>query len=302
MRITRERILSILGPAPKPQHVWEKQFDYHDSELAELAQMDWDQIPDDYFWYYFHDLAYVDLQPDLFRHVFPACLKYWYETMMRNEGASRGDADFHYALMRGQIAEKMLSEPERRSFYNFLSDGFLDRVEAERGFVYHQSQDKFVASGLSANAWIFRFNSLGIVAPVVRQIWEDWWALDDPGKAVCAVMYASGLIYVRGENPIYGVWTPEYGGGGPYLTETDSSLFDWPWREDNLDFLRRTLSVDWITRKLHQAADTLSMHPEAELARRVAVDAATRKDVIQTRLGNLLENLSRLELAKDHWD
>ena len=29
-------------------------------------------------------------------------------------------------------------------------------------------------------------------------------------KAVCAVMYAaSGLVYLKGENPIYSVWTPE---------------------------------------------------------------------------------------------
>jgi len=57
MRITRDRIVNVLGPAPKPQNVWEKQFDGFDTELARLAQLDWDQIPDEDLWHYFLDLA-----------------------------------------------------------------------------------------------------------------------------------------------------------------------------------------------------------------------------------------------------
>lgn len=96
----------------------------------------WDRVPDEYLWYYFLDLAYVDLQPDLFRHLFPACLKYWYDTLMRNEEAPYGDGDFHYALLRGQIPEKMLSDSELQSLWDFFRDGFPDRIEAERGFIY----------------------------------------------------------------------------------------------------------------------------------------------------------------------
>jgi len=302
MRITRDRMVSILGPAPKPQEVWEKQFDYFNDKLGEMARMDWGRVPDKYLWYYFHDLAHVELQADLFRHLFPACLKYWYDTLMRNGDASPGDSDFHYALMRGRILEKMLSESERRSLCDFFCDGFLDRIEAERGFAYEQSRDPMISSGKSSNAWIFRFNSLGIVAPVIQQTWDAWWTRDHPGKAVCAVMYASGLVYLKGENPIYGVWTPEYGGGGPYLTEIDSPLFDWTWRTDNLSFLRETLSVEYVTRKLDEAARTLSDCPETVLARRVADDAKTRKDVIGIRIDDLLENLARVQLAKDRWE
>lgn len=302
MRITKDRMVGVLGPAPKPQRVWEEQFDYNDEALAQMAQMDWDRVPDDYFWYYFLDLAYVDLQPDLFRHLFPVCLKYWYDTLMRNESAAYGDGDFHYALIHGQISEKMLSESERQSLWDFFRDGFLDRIEAERGFFYEHWRDRMLSSSKSANAWIFRFNTLGIVAPVIEQIWEAWWTLDHPGKAVCAVMYASGLVYLKGENPIYGVWTPEDGGGGPYLTEIDSSIFNWAWRDDNLAFLRKTLSVDYVTQKLDQAARILSDCPEAALARRVAHDARTRKDVIEIRIDDLLENLPRVQLQKDRWD
>jgi hypothetical protein len=85
-------MVSVLGPAPKPQKVWEEQFDGFNDKLGELARMD--RVPDEYLWY---------LQPDLFRYLFPTCLKCWYEALMRNEDASRGDGDFHYALLRGQI-------------------------------------------------------------------------------------------------------------------------------------------------------------------------------------------------------
>jgi hypothetical protein len=186
--------------------------------------------------------------------------------------------------------------------YDFFRDGFLDRIEAERGFVYEQSRDPLISSGNSANAWILRFNSLGIVAPVIQQIWDAWWTLDHPGKAVCVVMYASGLVYLKGENPIYGVWTPEYGGGGPYLIESDSPLYDWTWRSDNLSFFEETLSVDYVVQKLDEAATRLSDSPEAILARQVADDSKTRKDVIEIRIDDLLQNLARDQRAKDRWD
>jgi hypothetical protein len=47
---------------------------------------------------------------------------------MRNEQASSGDTEFHYALMRGQIIDRMLPESERLSLYDFFRDGFLDRI------------------------------------------------------------------------------------------------------------------------------------------------------------------------------
>ena len=180
MRITKDRMVNVLGPAPKPEIVWQEQFDRNDEVLREMARLDWDQIgATGHLGSYHEDLAFVDLQPDLFRHVFPACLKLWYETLSRDEANT---SSFHVGLMYGQIIETMLSESERRSLYNFFADGFMDRIEAERGFVYHQSKTIMISSGKSANAWIYRFNTLGIIAPVIRQIWEDWWALDHPGK------------------------------------------------------------------------------------------------------------------------
>jgi hypothetical protein len=289
-----------LGRAPKPQEVWERQFDGFDNKLKDMAARDWDQISDHYLGYYFDDMAYVDLQPDLFRHVFPACLKYWYETLNRNESTEQSGRDFHAALMKGDIPNKLLSEKQRLSLWDFFHDGFIDRIEAQDGFPHNPESKTTVRRGMYS--WIERFNSLGVVAPVIQHIWESWWALDHSGKAVCAVMYASGLIYLRGENPIYAAWTPDKGGGGPYLTASEGWLFDWAWRDDNLAFLTNRLSVNYLIEMMQNASKVLSSHPDFHIAARVANDAMSRADIIEIRMGDLLENLARVELAQDHWE
>src|ERR1700691_3843006 len=93
--------------------VRQERFDYSQEVLVRLARTD--KVDEGDFSYYFLDLAYSDLQPDLFRHVFPACLKYWYDTLMRDDSAG----EFHPALVEGQIPEKMLSPPERESPLDF---------------------------------------------------------------------------------------------------------------------------------------------------------------------------------------
>jgi hypothetical protein len=193
--------------------------------------------------------------------------------------------------MRGQVLEKMLTDQERQRVYDLFHDGLLDRIEAERGL-----------DNNAASEWIWRMNSLGIVAPVIPAIWSDWWRLDHPGKAVCAVLYASGLVYLRDENPIYRPWKPKCGGGGPNLTADDSSIFDWAWRPDNLAFLRETLTLDHVLTKLDQAAKALTELPEAEMARKVALDAKSRTDIIEIRIGDVIENLGRLQMLKDIWE
>ena len=281
MRITRDRILQVLGPAPKPERVWEHQFDGFDKDLARMAQLDWDRVPAEDMWFYFLDLAYQELQPDLFRHLFPACLKFWHESLLRNAPCSSGDSEFHNSLMRGQVLEKMLSDEERRRVLEFFHDGLLDRIEAERGLADNPPSE-----------WIWRMNALGVVATVIPAIWTDWWRLDHPGKAVCAVIYGSSLVYLKDENPSY------RDGRGPDLTSTGGWMFEWSWREDNLAFLRQTLTVNFVLTKLDQAAAILT----APIASKVATDAKSRTDMIEIRIGDLIENLGRLDMQKDRWE
>jgi hypothetical protein len=286
-RISPGRARRIFGNPKPPTKVWEKQFDYFDRELQKLARKPYDQIDEGDLWYYFLDLSYVEkLQPDLFNYLFPACLEFWYDTLLRNESAEPGGAEFHSSLLSGRILEKMVISVQREAIFDFFEDGLLDRIDQERGFIYAGSQTP-------ANAWIARFNSVGLVAPRIRQIWTRWWEMNSCGQAVAALQYASGLMYLQGENPLFGVWTPTEGGGGPYLWENDSAVHESGWLQENTSFLMEQLSVDYIANKIEQAASKLAGEPEEEKATQLISDLDDRRMIVDRRIKELPVLLSR---------
>ena len=283
MRITPERSRAIFGNPSAPTQIWEEQFDGNNADLRRLVKQDWRTVTGNEIWCYLYDLAYVELQPNLFQYLFPLCLNFWYDTLMRNEGAETG-IDFHYAIHQGKILDKMLTPDQREAVLHFFYDGFIDRIEAERKFVYD-------GTNTPAYGWLERFNCLGYIAPVISPIWLAWWELDSPGKAVSAIMYASGLVYLQGENPIFAAWTPDGGGGGPYLTESDTSIFDVAWLPENTDFLANTLSVAYVQEKLDAAAEALQGELEYPMAAQIAAEAKHREEIISIRIDDLLDGL-----------
>ncbi|CAA6808989.1 MAG: Unknown protein [uncultured Sulfurovum sp.] len=294
MQITPERSRHIFGNPSRPKVIKEKQFDGFDKELKQIAKTHWKDVTEEDLWYYLHDLAYVDLQPELFNYLFPICLNFWYNSLMRNDSADRGDTEFHYSLYRGKILETMVTDKQKKEIYDYFYDGFLERIEKERGFEY-------IGTNTPAYSWMYRFNSLGYIAPIIEKIWLSWWEINTPGKAVSAIMYASGLIYVKGENPIFEQLTPRKGGGGPYLTESDADIYDTGWLQENINFLNQMLSVKYIQEKVQLAANQLSNEPEAVMAQKVANDALIQSDIIQIRIEDLINNLSRPN-REDTWD
>lgn len=281
----------MIGRAPKPREVWQRQFDGNDDVLRKLAEWDWNEIPVLALRDYILDLTYLHLdldtlQPDLFAHVFPACLKFWYDTLMRNESAELGDADFHRALLNGRILDTMLTGSQRQKCLAIFRDGLLDRLDIERGFIYRRP-------GKSANAWVARFNSIGLIAPIVPDVWTAWWSMATPGRAVCAIMYATGLIYSKDENPIYLPWTRDEGGGGPYLAEWDAAEYERFWLETNVEFLRLTLTPGYVAERLTAATHVLEGEPEYRLARHVAADARDRAEAIVPRIEAVLAELAK---------
>lgn len=279
-RVSLNQARAIFGNAPPPERVSERQFDWFEDELYTLARTPQDQITPEQLWYYLHDLAYVDLQPDLFAYLFPVCLTFWSSSLMRNQDCAQGDAEFHYALAHGRILEKMVTPEQRDRIFDFFHDGFLDRLDHERGFVGSSAQPP-------AYSWIWRFNSLGVVAPIIERIWTSWWSMTTPGQAVCALMYASGLMYPKGENPIF----PALPLGALPLWENDSSIFDSGWLPENLDFMWRTLTVDYLRQKVSEAARRLVTEPEAAMASRLEGDFERCRETVAARIDSLLLRL-----------
>ena len=294
-RVDNERIRAIIGKVAKPEKVWQRQFDHFDDTLRQIARCDWDAVPEADLWEYFNDLAYVeDLQPDLFRHLFPTCVKFWYDTLIRSASAEAGSAEFHHALHRGQILWLMLTPHQRDRTFDVFIDGMMDRIDLEDG-------SWFGRRCKCSHSIVARFNSLGYIAPITASLLGQWGSLDRHGKSVAAVMYASGLVYFEGENPIYPKHTCEEGGGGPYLTESDSTILDAPWLPENLEALQQTLSAGFIVDSLAVAASNLRDHAVAGVAARIAADAAERQELIELRLSELVGDLARPALQHELW-
>ncbi len=187
-----ERLRVMFDDPRPPVSVWERQFDGFDEELQRLARTPYEEIDFHDLWYYIHDLAHVELQPDLFHYLFPVCLMDWHRSLRDDDFPNHGDADFHWSLQHGRVLEKMLTPERREAVDEFFRDSFLERLDAERGFVFSRNDR-------NPFAWIRRFNTLGVLMPRIDLVWEAWWALETPGRAVAALEYVSGLMEYQGD-------------------------------------------------------------------------------------------------------
>jgi hypothetical protein len=277
--ITWERVRAIFGNAPPVTQVWERQFDGGDDVLRRIAVTPHDEIDFADLWEYFHDLCDVELQPELFAYLFPVCLMDWHQSLMRSEACSHGDSEFHRSLVHGRILERMLTDRRRADVDAFFRDSFLTRLDAERGFQR--------AAGTPVPGWVGRLNSPAMIMPRIESIWNSWWKVDTPGRAVCALVYVSGLAYLPGENPLLAPWTRERGFGGPLVWCNDSHIHDEPWLPANLEFFRATFTPDYVIAKAAQAADRLAAEPEGATARCVADDARRNRALVESRVAEL---------------
>ena len=278
--ISWERVRAIFGDAEPPAQIWERQFDYFDSDLKRKAATPYREIDRDDLWYYFHDLAYVELQPELFAYLFPVCLMEWHDTLLRNESCSHGDAEFHYGMRQGKIFDKMLSPQQQDDVAEFFRDSFVQRLDAEPVSVQPtKTTHPF--------GWICRFNSLGMVLRRIDPVWESWWNVETRGRAIAVLKYCSGLVYFEGENRLFGFPSCHIDGRwGPSLWEHDSFIHRQGWFESNLNFLRRTLTFDYVVRKLDEAAARLE-DGERELARTELADATRNHEIVESRIAEL---------------
>ncbi|WP_445658920.1 hypothetical protein [Achromobacter sp. NCFB-sbj8-Ac1-l] len=278
----REHCRALFGNPVAPIDVWEREFDHDDAALHALAKKDWWDInADELRRYYLLNLVHVEpLQPEVFRYLFPLCLAYWQEALMDDSGPAFDN--WHDVMRRTCLFETMMTPPQAQAVKTFITDGLLARLDRERGFLYDGSRTP-------AYTWQFEINELGGSLPLVARLWDRWWAVDSPGKAVSAIMYASGLIYEEGENPIFGAWTREHGGGGPYLSDAGASA---DWSADNLQALRERLTVERLLTLVDLSAQRLRQEPEFALAMRIAVDARDRTSIIEIQIDALLESLA----------
>lgn len=287
-----ERVRAMFDDPRPPVSVWERQFDDGDEELQHLARTPYEEIDFRDLWYYIHDLAYVELQPDLFDYLFPVCLMDWHRSLRDDEFCNHGDADFHWSLHYGRVLEKMLTPERREIVYEFFRDSFLERLDTERGFVFSRSE-------LNPFAWIRRFNTLGIIMPRIDLVWEAWWALETPGRAVAALEYVSGLMEYQGDHPLL----PERLNGyfSFFLSMNDIPFGEHIWLSKNVDYLRSTLTIEFVQDGVSRAVARLRGEPEEGRALQIQHDLSERVDLVAIRIEDLLAILGTPE-ESGPWD
>lgn len=226
----------IFGYPSAPKEITEHQFDNDQEELDKWVVIPWQEIPyedNGFFWAYYHDLTYEDLQLDLFRYAFPVCLARWRWTLMNRTEAGAGDADFHIALARGD-ALSLLDDSETQPVVDYLVDGICDRLDDEK------SNDDNIFSPWARTA------SLCYCVPVLQPVWQRWLRLDTPGKCL-ALQHLYVEICNRPESPQY----------FEEVMQPDSDVWTELWLPENLATFERELTGESLCQAVQLATDSL---------------------------------------------
>ena len=266
----------------------ECQFDYCDDKLQELGRTRFEEIDFDDLWYYYLDLAYVELQPELFAYLFPVCLMDWHHTLLAGEPCSHGDSEFHYGVHHGQVFQKMLTDEQRRDVFAVFRDSFHYRLDQQRGLPLKITKENSLG-------WLWRFNSLGKVLPDISPIWLPWWRLETPGCAVAAMIYCAALVYECGEaNPVFEL--PQVALERGFLIplwDDDSYISHVGWQIDNVGFVRSQLTVDFVFASVERALNVLTEQAEYSAVLKLQADMPSHRDVIQSRVTELPDLLTK---------
>jgi hypothetical protein len=283
-RTTLDDVRQALGRPAGPVAVEQTQFDGNQAALERLAAggSRVEDLQD-----YALDLRYVEpLQPDLFQLAFPECLRAWRATLLGEGGDEAFVQEFHAALAGSRTWEGMLDSAARHAVLDFLRDALQDALE-------RQEDLRIRGARSPAHRWIAYHASFGTVSPDVDRLWAAWWAMPTPGAAVAAFQFASCLLYPAAGNPVFLPRKPRRGGGPPHLWSYESVGFEERWRPENVDFLRRTLTADFVADRLCAASERLRGHPAADAAERILSDLPARRATLDARVRELPVRLER---------
>lgn len=284
MPASLHEIAKLLRSSRVPKSFTQEPFDYDPSHYKRLCNLQGSQPGSSDLIDYALDMTYMELQPDLLRHLMPVLLNAWRRDLFEGETAGlRGFVEHLWpALLKGKTFQ-VLTVKEGAAIKDYMANSILDRIDVENSLSF---------SGMRASpyAWIRAVVSYGVLFPDIDSLWTEWWEMKTQGRAVAAFQYSSSLLYENDKNPIFAPWTRDHGGGPPALWECDGQMFDVGWKEANLSFLRRTLSVSYVERNLQKALGQIQIEPSKEIATRILSELPSQR----TLLGMRIEELPRL--------
>jgi hypothetical protein len=292
MRASLHKIAKLMRSSRVPKSITQEPFDYDSSHYKRLCNLQGSQPATSDLIDYAFDMTYMEIQPELLRHLMPVLLHAWKRDLFEGDAAGFGGyvEQFWPALLKGKTFQ-VLTESNGAAVMQYKADSILDRLDVENSLTF---------SGMRASpyTWIQAVVSFGVVFPDIRSVWTEWWEMKTQGHAVAAFQYASALLYENDKNPVFLPWTRDKGGGPPALWECGCHMFGVGWREENLSFLKRTLSVDYFERRLQMALRQIQIERSKDIAMRILSDLPNQRTLLALRieeLFRLLGDVSQVE-------
>lgn len=288
------RLLQIFDNPKPPVRVTEQQFDMAQDDLVASSKKPWHEIDRDDYWAYLMDLCYVELQQELFDYLFPALLIHWWEGQLSRFGGPEAEADIYRAIDQGQVFMKMMAPERREAVLQWMNDGYIEGVDAWGGklSVHH---DQTGPNDLHGPLW--SFNAIGQSIPITGDILARLTDVCSVGRAQWWLVLSSGLVWNDNEVPFIPAWTPDGGGGGVYVQESEASIYDHGYLPDNLESLRRILSYDQVLGSMSESANLLRDTGHGVWADNVVEELRRDQKTIETRIDRLMRLFSLPDLG-----
>ncbi len=290
VRASIQNIKSVIKSAGCPKQIKQEPFDCDPDHYRRLCDLG-DAAPSGIDLVdYALDMQYMELRPELLRYLTPILLTAWRRDLFEGSSANYGGfvEQFWPALLKGSALTKVFTETERNTFIAYMRDSILDRLDTEASL-------QFSGMGASPYAWVQALVSYGTLFSDVETLWTEWWQMKTPGHAIAAFQYVSALMYEDAKNPVFDPWTRDKGGGPPALWECGAIIFNVGWKQENIDFLKNTLSANYFEQKLHLAFGRISDDVADKIAQRIMDDfpgQRTRLELRIEQLPNLLFDVS----------
>jgi len=255
MRADFNKLVESFGNPEPPRLIVQGEYDVDPQVFRKLCNAPGAEADPNLLYQYVHDVCWLDdesIQPELLEVVLPKCLEMWRKDIVRMDLEHGGTVEmFWTAMARHQGFKKLLSIKQFEAVGSFISDGILDSIDLERSLSFEGMV------GRTPYHWFHALGSFATVFSTLAELWEEWWSSKSSGHARGVLQYASCLMYPEYQNPIFAPWTHDRGGGPPGLWETEGHIYDRPWREENIAFLRSTLTPEYIRGSMQSAADML---------------------------------------------
>lgn len=237
---------------------------------------------------YIHDLLYSgEIQKDLFKFLLPKCLLAWREYLVDNNQSYGGYAEYLLSfLAKKELYSVILSDTEYTAIATFYAKSLLDRMSSESK-LSHQGMDG------TPYRWFYALSSYCVIFSDLESFWNEWWVMKKSGHAVCVLQYISCIMYAEEANPIFKPWTKEYGGGAPTLWEWEGHIYGAKWEPRNIEFLKSTLTKEYIYNHLKEANQFLDDEQNKRVGQKMLDDFNLQEKFLLHRINRLLEIVSK---------